>query len=116
MSGKRRFVRDAFKRGENMGLDFNGAIQEAVKEKAHQFQFQTPQGIAVAKVNHSDMKRCHCGHDKFDLQYHVTWGPAPGGVIGQPPMCFRVEVFVCAACGAELSPANPKVGDPKLEV
>ncbi len=112
MSRARKQLRDANQRGKAMGLDLNGAMAEVEKEKVHNFQFPTPDGIAVVNVSHGKMKCCPCGCDRFDMKYHVTWGKPP--MLGSSPMCLRVEIYVCAVCGKELLPTHPSVEQMKM--
>lgn len=117
MSRMRKQERDMNRRGAEMGLDLNGTVAKIVKEKVHTFHLQNDDGhVTALQVPHGKMKRCPCGSDRFEMQYHGTWGRAPGSVIGQPPIFFKVELFVCAACGLELAPTHSCVEDKKLEV
>lgn len=84
---------------------------EKPAERQHHFQFNTPQGVAMATVPHSQMRRCTCGCDRFQVEYHVTWGK-PSGQLGAQPICMQVQIFVCAECGEEVTPASPTVGTP----
>lgn len=78
-----------------MGLLVNGTERE---ERVHEFRIQTPQGMAQVKVPHSQMKKCVCGCDRFQTQYHVAI-VKPNGLLNAPPMTLRVELYACVECG-----------------
>lgn len=80
-------------------------------EKVHEFHVPSPHGMQTARVAHSQMKRCPCGCDLFDLYYHIGFAKPPQ--LGAPVLTMRVEVFVCAECGVRLEGSHPMVGDKK---
>lgn len=84
-----------------MGLD--------VKQKLHEFNMQTPQGLIAFKVPHSQMKACSCGCHYFDKRYHVTWAK-PANMLNAPIICLNVEVYVCSRCGEPVTIDNPVIG------
>lgn len=103
-------------KGQAMGMEVLGSALKELddpKEKVHEFHFQTDQGVAATKVPHSKMKACHCGCDRFEMQYHVGWGKPL--LLGAPPIFLRVEIYVCATCGLAMSMDNPSVGDMKAK-
>lgn len=82
-----------------------------IKQKIHEFHLQTPQGVQVLKVLHSQMKRCgRCECDRFSKQYYVTWAK-PTNLINAPPICLNVEIYVCANCQTVVSIDSPTNGD-----
>lgn len=97
-----------------MGLDLSVGekFEEAVKERVHDFQINTPQGVGQIRIPHGAMRCCPCGCDRFKIEYHVTWAKPP--VLGAAPIQLRVEVFVCSKCGDELLPTHPTVASKKL--
>jgi len=112
MSRKRKQLRDALQRGENM-LELEKPNGQVGEERTHTFTVQTQFGPAQTKVPHSQMKRCPCGCDRFAMQHHIGLGK-PQGQIGGKPTMLKVDLLVCAECGKLFEATHPMVGDPKL--
>lgn len=86
---------------------------EILKKKEHEFFMQTPQGVVKATVQHDQMKQCLCGSTLFEKRFLVAWHKT--GQLGQPPMCFQVEVFVCPTCGEEIGPDSKTIAERAAE-
>jgi hypothetical protein len=76
-------------------------------DERYGFNIQTEKGNLQLAVPAEEFKVCSCGCDLFRHAYKITW--ANTGMIGAPPLCLRVDVYLCDKCGNELTPqANSK--------
>lgn len=70
--------------------------------KHYSFPINTPHGPATINIPLEEFRQCKCGSGLFDVRYRIAW-VKPAGVIGAQPVCFKAEIYLCSACGNELT-------------